>query len=78
MSCLLGVAVVGIACQSFNVVDERLKVCVDDVRDFQLVLVILKGEFGFTFVRHLYSDGSSDTLAAGFVLFEKVLSCVSV
>ena len=42
MSCLLGVAFAGITCGSFDLVDERLKVCIDDVRDFELVLVILE------------------------------------
>ena len=45
MSCLLGVAFVGITCTSFDLVNERLKVCIDDVRDFELILVILENEF---------------------------------
>ena len=69
----------GITCEYLDLVDERLEVCIDDVSDFELVLVILESEFVLTFFRHLYSNvAMSDTLTVGFVLFEKVLSRVSV
>ena len=73
-----GVAFVGITYGTFDLVDEKLKVCIG-VRDFELVLVILESEFVLAFFGHLYSDGAmSDTSTVGFVLFEKVLSRVSV
>ena len=63
-----------ITCESFDLVNERIKVDIDDVRDFEFVLVVLKGEFVFVHLRHLYSDGST----VGLVLFEQFWSCISV
>ena len=74
-----GCCFVEITCGSFDLVDEGLKVFIDNVRDVESVLVIMESEFVLAFFRHLYSDGAmSDTSTVGFVLFEKVLSRVSV
>ena len=78
INCLLGVAFAAITCESFDVVDETLRVCIDDVRDFKLFFVILESAFVFAFYKHLYSHGAmSDISTARFVLFE-VLSRVYV
>ena len=38
MSCLLGVAFVGITCGSFDLVDERLKICIEMMKGLELAL----------------------------------------
>ena len=75
----LSVALCGIELRPLNLGGESLKVCIDDKRSRQLLVVVLEGELVLTLFRHLHPDcGLPNPSTVGSVGFQQILLCVAV
>ena len=71
----LGVALSRITATSFDLGGEGLKVGVDDVRGWELLVVVLEGQLVFTLFRHFHPHSCfADPPAVGFVRLQQVFS----
>ena len=69
----------GVELRLLNLGAESLKVCIDDERSRQLLVVVLKGELVLTLFRHLHPDcGLPNRSTVGSVGFQQILPCVAV
>ena len=65
--------------RALNLGGESLKVCIDDVRGRQLLVVVLKGELVLTVFRHLHPHRClAYPTTVGSVGFQQILPCVAV
>ena len=70
MLCPLSVALCGVKLRSCKFSGECLEVCVDDVRDLELLVMVLEGELVLALFRHLHPDSLlTDSLAFWLVGF---------
>ena len=77
--CPLSVALCGIGLRPLNLGGKSLKVCIDDERSRQLLVVVLEGELVLTLFRHLHPDcGLPNPSTVGSVGFQQILPCVAV
>ena len=77
--CPLSVALCGVEHRPLKLGGESLKVCIDDERSRQLLVVVLKGELVLTLFRHLHPDcGLPNPSTVGSVGFQQILPCVAM
>ena len=77
MLCLLSVALCGVELRPLNLGGESLKVCIDDERSRQLL--VLKGELVLTLFRHRHPDFClPNPSTVGSVGFQQILPYVAV
>ena len=75
----LGIALCGVELGPLNLGGEGLKIRINDKRDQQLLVVVLKEDFVLTLFRHLHPHGClAYPTAVGFVGFQQILPCVAV
>ena len=77
--CPLSVALCGVELRPLNLGGESLKICIDDDRSRQLLVVVLKGELVLTLFRHLHPDcGLPNPSTVRSVGFQQIFPCVAV
>ena len=75
----LGIALCGVELGPLNLGGEGLKIRINDERDRQLLVVVLKEDFVLTLFRHLHPHGSlAHPTTVGSVGFQQILPCVAV
>ena len=75
----LGIALCGVEIRPLNLGGEGLKIGINDERDRQLLVVVLKEDLVFTLFRHLHSHGClAYPTTVGSVGFQQILPCVAV
>ena len=75
----LGIALCGVELRPFNLCGEGLKIRINDERDRQLLVVVLKEDFVLTLFRHLHPHGClAYPMTVGSVGFQQILLCVAV
>ena len=73
----LGIALCGVELEPLNLGGEGLKIRINDERDRQLLVVVLKEDFVLTLFRHLHPHGClAYPTAVGSVGFQQILPCV--
>ena len=76
--CPLSVAC-GIELRPLSLGGENLKVCIDDERSRQLLVVVLEGELVLNLFRHLHPNcGLPNPSTVGSMGFQQILPCVAV
>ena len=75
----LGIALCGVELGPLNLGGEGLKIRINDERDRQLLVVVLKEDFVLTLFRHLHPHGClAYPTTVGSVGFQQILPCVAV
>ena len=79
MLCPLSVALCGVELRPLNLGREGLKIRINDERDRQLLVVVLKEDFVLTLFRHLHPHGClAYPTTVGSVGFQQILPCVAM
>ena len=77
--CPLSVALCAVKLQSLNFCGKSLKVSVDDVRGWQLLVMVLESEPVLALLRHLYSNSClADSLTVRLVGVQQVFPGISM
>ena len=77
--CPLNVALCGVKLRSLNICGESLKVSLDDVRVWQLLVMVLEGELVLALLRHLCSNSClADSLTVRLVGLQQVFSGITM
>ena len=77
--CPLSVSLCGVELRPLNLGGEGLKIRINDERDRQLLVVVLKEDFDLTLFRHLHPHGClAYPTTVGSVGFQQILPCVAV
>ena len=75
----LSIALCEVELGPLNLGDECLKIRINDERDRQLLVVVLKEDFVLTLFRHLHPHGClACPTTVGSVGFQQILPCVAV
>ena len=75
----LGIVLCGVELRPLNLGGEGLKICINDERGRQLLVVVLEGGFAFPLSRHLHPDCSlPNPSTVGSVGFQQILHSVAV
>ena len=75
----LGIALCGVELGPLQLGGEGLRIRINNERDRQLLLVVLKEDFVLTLFRHLHPHGSlAYPTTVGPVGFQQILPCVAV
>ena len=75
----LDIALCGVELGPLNLGGEGLKIRINDERDLQLLVVVLKEDFGRTLFRHLHPHGClAYPTTVGSVGFQQILPCVAL